>query len=120
MPMIRYRLFATQLYCYPMLRPLQEAILKRGDKVAWFLHKTPNLLTDNDGPLLETVEAVQKYNPTAVYVPTNWVPDFFPGVKVQVFHGFDVGYFLALMNDIPRSQVPPFGVPEPPDRSGDG
>ena len=89
--MNHYLLFANQLYCYPILRPLQEAILKRGDKVAWFLHKIPNLLTDADGPLLETVEAVQQYNPTAVYAPTNWVPDFFPGVKVQVFHGFDVG-----------------------------
>ncbi|MCW9005710.1 MAG: CDP-glycerol glycerophosphotransferase family protein [Gammaproteobacteria bacterium] len=89
--MNRYLLFANQLYCYQILRPLQEAIVKRGDKVAWFLHNVPNLLTENDGPLLESVKAVQEYNPTAVYVPTNWVPDFFPGIKVQVFHGFDVG-----------------------------
>jgi CDP-glycerol glycerophosphotransferase (TagB/SpsB family) len=41
--------------------------------------------------LLESVEAVQNFQPTAIYVPTNWVPDFFPGIKVQVFHGFDVG-----------------------------
>lgn len=88
--MNRYLFFSTQLYCYPILRPLQKAIIDRGDKAAWFLHKIPNLLT-KDEALLETVEAVQEYNPTAVFVPTNWVPDFFPGVKVQVFHGFDVG-----------------------------
>jgi len=89
--MNRYLLFAVQPYCYPILRPLQQAILNRGDEVAWFLHETPNLLTADDAPLLESIEAVQQYNPVAVFVPTYWVPDFFPGVKVQVFHGFDPG-----------------------------
>ncbi len=89
--MNRYLLFANQLYCYPILRPLQEAIVQRGDEAAWFIHKIPNLLTGSDGRLLESVEAVREFNPTAVFVPTNWIPDFFPGVKVQVFHGFDVG-----------------------------
>lgn len=89
--MNRYLLFANQLYCYPILRPLQQAILNRGDKVAWYIHNIPDLLTDKDGPRLKTVTSVQEFNPTAVYVPTNWVPDFFPGVKVQVFHGFDIG-----------------------------
>lgn len=89
--MNRYLLFVVQPYCYSILRPLQDAILKRGDEVVWFIHKTPNLLTKNDAPLLESIAAVQQYNPTAVYVPTYWVPDFFPGVKVQVFHGFDPG-----------------------------
>lgn len=89
--MNRYLLFANQLYCYPILRPLQQAILNRGDKVAWYIHNISDLLTEKDGPRLKTVKAVQEYNPTAVYVPTNWIPDFFPGVKVQVFHGFDVG-----------------------------
>ena len=89
--MNQYLLFANQLYCYQILRPLQKAIIERGDRVAWYLHNIPDLLTAEDGPRLKTVEAVQAYNPTAVYVPTNWIPDFFPGVKVQVFHGFDVG-----------------------------
>lgn len=89
--MNRYLLFANQLYCYPILRPLQDAILSRGDQVAWFIHNIPNLLTDNDAPSLESIKAVQKFNPAAVYIPTNWVPDFFPGVKVEVFHGFNVG-----------------------------
>jgi len=89
--MKQYLLFANQLYCYPILRPLQDAIRKRGDDAAWFIHGIPNLLSINDAPALTSVKEVQAYNPTAVYVPTNWVPDFFPGVKVEVFHGFNVG-----------------------------
>jgi CDP-glycerol glycerophosphotransferase (TagB/SpsB family) len=89
--MNRYLLFANQPYCFPILRPLQKAIVQRGDQAAWFIHNTPNLLTAEDAPLLDSIEAVQAFNPAAVYVPTNWIPDFFPGIKVQVFHGFDVG-----------------------------
>ncbi len=89
--MKKYLLFAEQLYSYPILRPLQNAILKRGDKVAWYLHKIPDFLTESDAPVLTSVKDVQNFNPDAVFVPTNWVPDFFPGVKVEVFHGFNVG-----------------------------
>jgi len=89
--MRHYLLFAEQLYSYPILRPIQKVIQNRGDKVAWYIHKVPNLLNDSDGPVLSSVEEVQKFNPDAVFVPTNWVPDFFPGIKVEVFHGFNVG-----------------------------
>jgi CDP-glycerol glycerophosphotransferase (TagB/SpsB family) len=89
--MRHYLLFAEQLYSYPILRPIQQAIEKRGDKVAWYIHKIPNLLNDSDAPLLSSVKEVQDFNPDAVFVPTNWVPDFFPGIKVEVFHGFNVG-----------------------------
>ena len=89
--MKRYLLFANQLYSYPILRPIQDAIIKRGDQAAWFINGIPNLLTDQDAPALFDTAAVKKFNPDAVFVPTNWVPDFFPGVKVEVFHGFNVG-----------------------------
>ncbi|RDH81533.1 MAG: CDP-glycerol--glycerophosphate glycerophosphotransferase [endosymbiont of Galathealinum brachiosum] len=89
--MKKYLLFAEQLYSYPILRPIQQAILQRGDQVAWYLHKIPNLLSQDDATVLTNVEEVQKFKPDAVFVPTNWVPDFFPGVKVEVFHGFNVG-----------------------------
>jgi len=89
--MNRYLLFANQLYCYSILRPLQDAIVERGDKIAWFLHDIPNLLGKGTAPVLDSVKEVQKYNPDATFVPTNWIPDFFPGAKVEVFHGFNVG-----------------------------
>jgi CDP-glycerol glycerophosphotransferase (TagB/SpsB family) len=85
--MNRYLLFVGQLYDFPILRPLQAAIRARGDQAAWYLHgiDSSNLLPDEEH--LPTVAEVKAYKPTAVYVPTNWVPDFFPGVKVEIFHG---------------------------------
>jgi CDP-glycerol glycerophosphotransferase (TagB/SpsB family) len=33
---------------------------------------------------------VQRFRPDAIFAASNWVPQFFPGAKVQVFHGFSV------------------------------
>ncbi len=85
--MKRYLLFVTQLYSFSVLRPLQAAIQAQGDEVAWYLHNVDQSYLHADEVLLESISDVKKHNPVAVFVPTNWVPDFFPGVKVQVFHG---------------------------------
>lgn len=85
--MNRYLLFVTQLYSFSILRPLQEAIRARGDEVAWYLHNIDDSFLRPDEKRLNSIAEVKRYDPAAVFVPTNWVPDFFPGVKVQVFHG---------------------------------
>jgi CDP-glycerol glycerophosphotransferase (TagB/SpsB family) len=85
--MNRYLLFVGQHYDFPILRPLQAAINARGDQAAWYLHGIDKSILKPDEKHLASVAAVKSYNPTAVYVPTNWVPDFFPGVKVEIFHG---------------------------------
>ncbi len=86
-----YLLYGSERYALAILRPLQEAIRARGDQVAWFF----------DGPggedlvagetWLRTVEEVRHFNPIAVVTSSNAVPHFFPGVKVETFHGFDAG-----------------------------
>jgi CDP-glycerol glycerophosphotransferase (TagB/SpsB family) len=85
----RYLFYVSQVYSLAILRPLQEKIFERGDQAAWYF----------DGPragaehlevserCLRSVAEVKSYNPDAVFVPGNEVPDFFPGNKVQVFHG---------------------------------
>jgi len=87
--MKKYLLYVSQLYSLSIMRPLQAVIRERGDECAWFFDRseagTAQLLADEKQ--LKTVAEVKLYNPLAVFVPGNVVPDFFPGIKVQIFHG---------------------------------
>lgn len=87
----KYLFYVVQNYTFAILRPLQEAIKARGDTVSWFLtgaEVNENYLHE-DETRLTTIEQVKDYSPCAVFVTGNVVPDFFPGIKVTVFHGFD-------------------------------
>lgn len=88
----RYLLFVSELYALAILRPLQDAIRARGAEAAWFCDRealASHLRADESR--LSSVRAVIEWRPDAVLVPGNWVPQFFPGLKVEVFHGFSVG-----------------------------
>jgi len=88
--MRRYLLFATERYALAILRPLEAEIRKRGDEAAWFaLGEAGRGLRPGESRLA-TVREVKAFEPRAVFVPGNWVPDVFPGAKVEVFHGFNV------------------------------
>ena len=87
---MNYLLFATELYALPILRPLAAAIAERGGKSAWCV---PQPLLDHlldDETALQTAAEAHAFAPNVVLVASNWVPDFLPGIKVQVFHGFNV------------------------------
>lgn len=87
---VRYLLFAELDYAFEILRPLQEAARRRGADVAWFLHgPAPEQLAAGER-LLRSVSEVRAFDPHAVLVPGNQVPPWFPGLKVQVFHGFGI------------------------------
>jgi CDP-glycerol glycerophosphotransferase (TagB/SpsB family) len=87
----QYLFYIAHNYSFEILRPLQLEIRLRGDNVAWFVegNEINSDYFQQDEKVLKTVEQVVQYNPRAVFVPGNLVPDFIPGLKVQVFHGFE-------------------------------
>lgn len=87
--MKKYLFYVSQLYSLSIMRPVQDAILKRGGECAWFFDRPEAGVSHlREGEKhLKTVAEVKAYNPLAVFVPGNVVPDFFPGVKVEIFHG---------------------------------
>ena len=87
----RYLLYATHDYCFSILRPIQAEILARGDEVAWFIHGDEITISYLEATerKLASVADVSDFNPVAVITPDNTVPHFFPGIKVQVFHGLN-------------------------------
>jgi hypothetical protein len=89
--MKHYLFYISQNYAFEILRPLQREILKRGDQVAWFVEGKDVKLTlfKPEEKCLASIPEVIEFDPIAVYVPGNTVPSFIPGLKVQVFHGFE-------------------------------
>ena len=85
-----YLLYGSERYALAILRPVQEAIRARGDEAAWFFDG-PGAEDLVDGERLLTVQQVRAWKPRAVITSSNAVPHFFPGVKVETFHGFDAG-----------------------------
>jgi len=89
--MTKFLLYISYKYGFPIVRPLQEEILKRGLDVAWFIEIEENKKLLQPGEvLLNSVEQVKQYKPDIVLVAANEVPPFFSGIKVQVFHGFSI------------------------------
>lgn len=98
--MKHYLLFASHSYAITILRPLEQEIWNRGDECAWFLENTcpANLLQSNEKRLYNYTE-VREFNPIAVIAPGNWVYPFFPGVKVEVFHGYPMRKRIEAIDD---------------------
>lgn len=91
--MKKFLFYISQDYSFSILRPIQEILLARGDKVNWFFEGnkvTKSYLTPNEH-LINTVAEIFNYNPDVVVAPSNSIPNFLPGLKVAVFHGFDAG-----------------------------
>lgn len=87
----RYLLYGSERYALAILRPLQAAIRARGHQAAWFFDGPGGEELHADEKFLRTSKAVRDFAPIAVLTSSNAAPHFFPGVKVEVFHGFDAG-----------------------------
>jgi len=89
---MKFLIYISQPYSVSIGRPLKDEIHSRGHEVTWFCDEPHTLeYLSKDEQLLKTVHEVKTYHPDVVLVATNVVPDFFPGIKVQIFHGFSVG-----------------------------
>jgi len=90
--MKRFLIYISQPYSIPIGLPLQREIENRGFEVKWFCDEEETQQKFHDKTrLIDSVESALAYQPDVVLVATNEVADFFPGVKVQIFHGFSVG-----------------------------
>ena len=79
--------FITKPYSVPILSPIESYCSSIDQiEVAWFKAGSAKSL-DLKGRILETTADVIEFDPDAVIVPGNVVPDFWPGIKVQIFHG---------------------------------
>jgi hypothetical protein len=85
--MNRYLFFVNAEYCYPILKPLQKVILGKGGSVAWFIWGSSTEPLSKNDLILSTTKSVEDFDPHVVITPSNWVPYYFPGKKVQIFHG---------------------------------
>jgi CDP-glycerol glycerophosphotransferase (TagB/SpsB family) len=86
---LRYLFFVTKPYSFSILEPIDKYINNSNNgETAWFTASTALDIIPN-GKLLKTTEEVMAFNPDAVLVPGNIVPSYWPGIKVQIFHGMD-------------------------------
>lgn len=83
---MKFLFFITKPYSIAVLNPLQKACDKANIKIAWFKASSATS-TQLNGTVFNTSSEVIDYNPDAILVPGNVVPDFWPGLKVQIFHG---------------------------------
>lgn len=89
----KYLMYISQNYSYAILRPLQSEILAHGGQVRWFLegdNVTPDFLAPDEQTLTSMTE-INQWQPDAIFIPGNVIPNFIQGKKVAVFHGFNSG-----------------------------
>ena len=86
---LKYLFFVTKPYSFSILEPIQDSISEtKSGAVKWFSASSAANFSCPGDQLTSNKEVI-KYKPDAVLVPGNVVPHFWPGLKVQIFHGLD-------------------------------
>ncbi len=83
-------LYAERDYAFDILRPIQSIAMAEDRKARWFIVDSASRELLRDGEVaLNNVPDVIAFAPDVVFAPGDRVPSFFPGHKVQVFHGLN-------------------------------
>lgn len=87
----KFILLIQQNYTFEILRPLQAEMKARGDQVLWLAlgSDVKHDLFDEQEDVTRSISDAIAFKADAIFVTGNVVPDFIPGLKVQVFHGFE-------------------------------
>jgi len=85
--------YITLSYSFPILRPIEEALKKRGHTVVWHLSEGKEVaqFLRPDDIYLKTAQEVIDYNADATLLPGNKAPLYTTGIKVQLLHGLNAG-----------------------------
>ncbi|GAA5068587.1 CDP-glycerol glycerophosphotransferase family protein [Lysobacter panacisoli] len=91
MSMPNVLLAARERYALPILQPLAQAYAAAGYAVhAWFDGPLAQAGESMPGPVrMLDLRGVVALKPAAVLCAMDWIPPFFGGAKVQLFHGFN-------------------------------
>lgn len=115
----RFLIYINHNYALPIGIPLQEEINRLGYTVKWFSGlEPPKKFFPEHGDLINNIEDTINYDPHIILTITDIVPDFIPGLKVQIFHGFPAnkrkgtdqftirGFFDLYCTQGPSSTIP--------------
>ena len=86
---LKYLFFVTKPYSFSILKPIQDSIIESNSGTVKWFSASSAVNFSSPGDQLKSNGAVLDYNPDVVLVPGNIVPHYWPGLKVQVFHGLD-------------------------------
>ena len=89
-PSRRLLFYVEQNYSFDILRPLQAEARRRKHEVRWLVVGEASRKLPNPGEqAITSISAAITYGPDAVFAPSDRIPGFIPGLKVQVFHGIN-------------------------------
>lgn len=82
-------LFCYHPYSFGILKPLNDAALKRHYDVFWYVRASiaKKFPWQDQARWSSSISDIVDFQPDVLFVPGNEVPYFLRGVKVQVFHG---------------------------------
>ena len=85
----RFLFFVTKPYSIPIIEPIDKIINQCNDyQSRWYMASKAKEY-ESPGQQLNNNNDVMNYKPDTIIVPGNIVPHFWPGLKVQIFHGLD-------------------------------